>query len=104
MRQRSKSSAIERDINAVLRGTKRASTRSHATKSNNARDEFIAAYRAIQDAFGQAEEVAARVYNAAQRSGGDRKAMAKMKAVANRMEKAIQDYSGDMDELLAALE
>ena len=103
MRQRSKSSAIERDINAVLRGTKRASTRSHATKSN-ARDEFIAAYRAIQDAFGQAEEVAARVYNAAQRSGGDRKAMAKMKAVANRMEKAIQDYSGDMDELLAVLE
>ena len=103
MRQRSKSSALQRDINAVLRGTKRAATRSHATKSN-ARDEFIAAYRAIQDAFGQAEEVAARVYNAAQRSGGDRKAMAKMKTVANRMEKAIQDYSGDMDELLAALE
>jgi len=102
MRQRSKVQ-LDRDIANALHGGRRVSRSAHAAKPR-ARDEFIAAYRAIRDAFGQAEEVAARVYNEASRSGGDRKALAKMKTVANRMEKAIQEYSGDMDELLAALE
>ena len=58
----------------------------------------------MQNAFGQADEVVARVYNKAVHSGGDKNALAKLKTVTNRMEKALRDYSEEVDELLSKLE
>jgi hypothetical protein len=38
------------------------------------------------------------------RVGGNTKVLAKLKTAANRMEKALRDYSGDVDELLGRLD
>lgn len=117
MQQRSKSSQLDREIDQALHDP-RSSRRSHATKdfsfrasgtsvfgkAEDPRRQFIDAFLAMQHAFGQADEVIARVYNEAARSGGDKKVMAKLKAVTNRMEKALRDYSEEVDDLLSRLE
>ena len=106
--RRSKSSQLDREVAAALRGggTRR---RFHATKaeSSDARQRFGEAYRALQHAFALADEEVARAHNEAVRRGSNptvKKVLNKLKTQANRLEKAIHDYGGEVDELLRDLE
>jgi hypothetical protein len=99
------SAHLDREIASALRRGSRSSPR-HATKatSPDVRQQFIEAYLALQHAFEAADEVVARAHNQAVRVGGNTKVLAKLKTAANRMEKALRDYSGDVDELLGRLD
>lgn len=106
--RRSKSSQLDREVAAALRGggTRRSS---HATvaKSTDARQRFGEAYRALQHAFVLADEEVARAHNEAVRRGvtpAMKKVLGKLKTVANRVEKSIHDYGGEVDDLLGELD
>ena len=104
MRQRSKSSRLDNDIADVLRRKARGSRSAHAVTKASLRDLFVEALTALRSGFSTADEVVARVYNEAERRGGDQKALAKLKTLANRMDKAIQRYGEEVDDLIARLE
>ena len=109
--RRSKSSQLDREVAAALRGGGGGGTsrRSHATKAGptDARQRFGAAYRALQHAFQLADEEVARAHNEAVRRGTTppmKTAMNKLKTVANKTEKALRDYGETVDDLLGDLE
>lgn len=99
------SAHLDREIASALGRGGRSSTR-HATKSASVdvRQQFGDAFVALQHAFEAADEVAAKAHNQAARIGGNTAVLAKLKAAANRMEKALRTYGEGVDELIGKLD
>jgi hypothetical protein len=97
-------SQLDREIASTLRHSRHSSHHATTSASADARQEFIAAYLALQHAFEAADEVAAKAYNQAVRAGVSGPALSKLKNRGNRMEKALRTYGEDVDELLRELD